>query len=1183
MQAIASITTRAALLLLLCANLANGADALDPAKDFQQPPPAARPWVYWFVLDGNLTKEGITADFEAMARVGIGGVLYMEVAQGTPVGKASFAGPLWMEMFSHACKEAKRLGLEINMNNDAGWNGSGGPWITPEMSMQVVVWSETMVDATNQSPVELPQPKAEKDYYQDIAVFAMPAPTVDARIPNIIHKSSAATRGIIWTKDTPLAANDIKEVPAGAIIPRDQVIDISSKMDRDGKLSWTPPAGKWLVMRFGHTTTGTENHPAPASGRGLECDKLSKAATTLFFNSHMGKIVQQNKQLTGQDQALVAVHIDSWEIGTQNWTPLMREEFRKRRGYDMLPLLPVFSGRVIGSTEISERFLWDLRQTVSDLIVENYAGTFRKLAHQHGLRLTIEAYNGPADDMAYAGQSDEPMGEFWQWPKFVLAETCTEMASAAHTYGKQIVGAEAFTSRDTERWLSHPGNIKDTGDWAFCEGINRFVFHRYAAQPWTNAAPGVSMGPWGLHYERTQTWWEQSKAWHEYLARCQSILQQGKFVADIAYLTPEGTPRQFIAPPEAEIAPQIRSGYGFDGCSADVVLNRMTVKDGRIVLPDGMNYRALVLPEVPTMTPPLLAKIKAMADAGAMIVGSVKPPQKSPSLADMGAGDEQVRTTAAALWASGKILHGKTAQQFLAERGVAPDFSALLPLRWIHRRLDEGTDVYFVANPSADGVVTTATFRVSGRQPELWWPDSGRMETAIAFHEGKDVTNVHLNLEPHGSVFVVFRKPSADIDPVVTLQQGGKNLWSLIDPVVADLSIKQATYGIPGDAQRSLDVTAKVQGLVAAGAKTLFTSQLGITSDPAPGVIKTLSIVCVDRGVERIVTGTDVQPAYLSTPKTRVKIIHATYGVPGDAQRSRDVTRQLQNIANQGKVEFTVGELAVEGDPAGGVIKTLVAEVEVNGVTTTITGTDPDYVRLAAAQKYHMPVATVTAGADGGVRLLARQPGSYAWITASGKTFTHTIPAMPELEKISDSWQVTFDPAKGGPGTVSFAKLEDWAKRPEDGIKYYSGTAVYQTTFTGVALKANQRVELDLGEVEVNAEVTLNGKALGILWKRPFRVDVTDALKTGENNLLIHVTNLWVNRQIGDEHLPEDSERNANGTLKSWPEWVMKEQPSPTGRHSFTSWRRWSKDDPLVTSGLLGPVTLQTSEYFQAN
>jgi hypothetical protein len=1083
--------------------MASAAPADSLETSFQHPPASARPWVYWFPLNGNLTKVGITADLEAMARVGIGGALYMEVNPGnaTPKGAADFAGPLWMEMVGHACREAKRLGLEINMNNDAGWNGSGGPWITPELSMQKVVWSEVVVNSMNTAPIVLPQPKSLKDYYEDIAVLAMPAPDVNFRMPDIARRAFYKCGNGPNILNLPSMSADFSAAPAGAVIPRDQVMDVSKFMSRDGKLSWSPPAGKWLVMRFGHTTTGVDNHPAPAAGKGLECDKLSAAATTFHFEHLMGRLVGQNRALTGQDKALVGVHIDSWENGAQNWTPLMREEFKKRRGYDILPFLPVLSGRILGSTEITERFLWDLRQTVSEMLIENYAGTFEKLARKNGLRLTIEAYGEPADDLAYGGRADEPMGEFWAWERFRHSWSCPEMASAGHTYGRQIIGAEAFTSSSAEKWQGYPGNIKDLGDWAFCEGINRFVFHRYAAQPWTNAAPGMSMGPYGLHYERTQTWWEQSKAWHEYLARCQSLLQQGQFVADIAYLAPEDAPSAFIAPPEAESAPHIRSGYGWDGCSTEVVLTRMSVKDGKIVLPDGMSYRALVLPPVETMTPSLLAKIKQLADAGAMIVGSDKPPRKSPSLADLGAGDEKVQKTAAALWASGKVLTGKTAQEFLAERGVPPDFSASPLLRHIHRRIGDA-DVYFVANPGTkDAVEAVADFRISGKQPELWWPDTGRMESLVSYQESKGVTRVALHLEPSGSVFVVFRKSSVGIDPIVELRHEGKLQWSLTQPLPA-------------------------------------------------------------------------QPAAVAG----VKITKAIYGVPGDPARTRDVTQKLQAIVDGGETKIRVPQVAKGGDPAPKVVKTLTVEYVVGGETLTFTGKDkdvftpqgPGLVKSAVVK----PAAQITGETGGGTVLSATQPGSYELQTASGKTKKVNVPALPAALEIPGPWHVRFAPAAGGPGDVSFEKLEDWSKRAEEGIKYYSGTAVYQTTFVAGPLSANTKWMLDLGRVEVMSEVKLNGKDLGILWKSPYQVDVTAALQPGKNQLELKVVNLWINRLIGDENLPEDSDRNKNSTLKSWPEWLQQGKPSPTGRISFTSWRLWKKGDPLSPSGLLGPVRL---------
>jgi hypothetical protein len=1064
------------------------ASPVDPlVKSFVTPPNSARPWVYWMALDGNLTKEGLTADLEAMARVGIGGALYLEVERFTPTGPAAFAGPLWMEMNRHICSEAKRLGLEVNFNNDAGWAGSGGPWITPELSMQTVVLSETLVDDSTKAPIMLPQPKAKNDYYRDIAVLAMPVPQVEFRLPEIDIKACFIIPKGKPAKQPCLA--DFPAAPAGSTIPQGGVVDLMTKMDSTGKLDWTPPAGKWRVMRIGHTTTGHLNSPAPLSGQGLECDKLSKAATTFHFDQLMGKIIAQNKALTGQDKTLVGVHIDSWEVGAQNWTGQMREEFQLRRGYDLLPFLPTLSGLVIDSTETTERFLYDLSETISEMVVENYAGTFQELARQNDLRLTMEAYNGPCMNLPYAGRADEPMGEFWAWPKLGLGSTCTEMASAGHTYGKRIIGAEAFTSRNDEKWLGHPGNIKDLGDWAFCEGINRFVFHRYAAQPWTKIAPGMGMGPFGLHYERTQTWWEQSKAWHEYLARCQSLLQQGQFVADIAYLTPEVSPRAFQPPIEAFVAPNIRSGYGFDGCSPEVLLTRMSVKDGRIVLPDGMSYRALVLPATEVMSPVLLTKIQQLAEAGAMIVGPAQPPRKSPNLLDMGVGDEQLAKNATDLWASGKILTGKTAQEFLADRGVPPDFTASPALRYTHRRIGDA-EVYFVANPEPVVVNAVASFRVTGRQPEIWAPASGRIENSDSFMESEGVTHVALHLEPSGSAFVVFRKPSAGIDPIVALSHDGKLLWSL--PL----------------------------------SKPVFT------------------------------------------------IHKATYGDPGNPQRVIDVKSQLQALVDGGQTKIPVVDMKKIGNPALGAVKTLSVEYAVDGQRMTRSETDKGILTLEVPKQPSI-VADIRRDAGNSQVLYVSQAGSYDLRTASGKTKKVPVPALSATQEIAGPWKVDFSLDKGGPGEVTFDKLADWSKRPEAGIKYYSGTAVYQNNFVAPPLPANTKWMLDLGAVEVMAEVKLNGNDIGILWKSPYQVDVTSALKTGENKLELKVVNLWVNRQIGDEQLPEDSPRTTRGALETWPEWVQQERPSPTGRISFTTHRLWKKRDLLVPSGLIGPVTLQ--------
>ena len=342
-----------------------------------------------------------------MQRVGIGGVLIMEVDQGAPQGPVTFAGPKWRELFKFMLSEANRLGLEVNMTNDAGWCGSGGPWITPELSMQYLVWTETSVEGGRHFDAALPAAEADGQLLSRHHRAGLPHAGRQRA-----HREYQGKTGHD-RQDQPAAPAKYAEVPADQVIKGDSIVDLSAHF-QNGRLSWDAPAGKWTVLRIGHTSTGKDNHPAPASGRGLECDKLSKEAVDAMFAGLMGKIIADSPALAGK--TLVTTHIDSWEVHSQDWTPRMREEFHKRRGYDLYRYLPVFTGRIVDSVEVSERFLWDLRQTISDLLVENYAGHFRELANKHGLKLSIEAYgDGAFDDVTYAGQCDEPMGEFWSW------------------------------------------------------------------------------------------------------------------------------------------------------------------------------------------------------------------------------------------------------------------------------------------------------------------------------------------------------------------------------------------------------------------------------------------------------------------------------------------------------------------------------------------------------------------------------------------------------------------------------------------------------------------------------------------------------------------------------------------------------------------------------------------------
>ncbi len=808
-----NLATRFVCLFLLTGGMfadhcAHGASTSNPSitevlAGFKNPPASARPGVYWYFMDGNLSRDGITSDLESMREVGIGHVVFLEVKVGVPRGKVDMLSPQWQDMFKHALRECERLDIEMTLGIGPGWAGSGGPWVAPEQSMQHLVSTSTVVTGPGTKAITLPRPVPKPPYfgegvftpelknqwsayYQDVTVLAYPTPTTTTQIAEIDEKALyyrapyTSAKGVKPYLAAPAAYPD---VPAGAVIPKSRIVDLTSRLQPDGTITWDVPPGDWTIARFGARNNGAITRPAPMPGLGFEADKFSTAPMAFHLDQYVGKLLRHVGELNLKSTGgLKALHIDSWEMGAQNWTPGLREEFTKRRGYDPQPYYPVYIGMVVDSLEISERFLWDLRLTSQELIIEYHAGFVKEYAHKHGLKLSIEPYDmNPTADLELGAVADIPMCEFWSKGfGFNSAFSCLEAVSIAHVNGAPIVQAEAFTGDPDEAWKQYPGSMKNQGDWAFAAGINRFFYHTFQHQPLdATLKPGMAMGPYGVHWDRNQTFWPMVDAYHQYIARCQHVLQQGRTMADILYLTPEGAPHVFTPPASAmtgdEVLPD-RKGFNFDGC-APSQFYKASVNAGRVVFPGGASYRIVVLPNAETMTPELMKKIESLVNAGATVVGTL--PTKSPSLTGYPECDKQVEAIASGL--QGKLHHVRTAAagelypdydataELLKTLGDTEDFVSSAPIRYTHKTSADW-DIYFVSNRTTESLHADCAFRGVTGTPELWHPVTGVSQKLSAFVPGEKQTTVLLKFKPHESYFVVFPKtPSADSGPSLNI------------------------------------------------------------------------------------------------------------------------------------------------------------------------------------------------------------------------------------------------------------------------------------------------------------------------------------------------------------------------------------------------------------------------------
>jgi hypothetical protein len=564
----------------------------------------------------------------------------------------------------------------------------------------------------------------------------------------------------------------IKDLPEVRGVDPDKVLDLTDRLRPDGSLDWTPPEGRWRVLRMGYSLLGTMNHPATAEATGLEVDKFDSPAVRRYLEHYVGMYKDAAGGLLGE-RGVRAILTDSIEVGAANWTPRMISQFKRLRGYDPVPWLPTLSGTIVGSRAESEKFLYDYRRTLADLIATEHYGTVAKVAHEHGLTVYGEAMEDQrpslGDDMAMRRYADIPMSALWtyrreQGPNPGHLADMKGAASVAHVYGQNLVAAESMTSLMAP-WAYGPADLKRVIDLEFAHGINRPVVHTSVHVPTDDKVPGLSLFIFGQHFNRHEAWAELAKPWVDYLARNSLMLQQGRNVADVAYFYGEEAPLSglYRLNPVAD-APK---RYAYDFVNADVLTGALVNEGAELVTPGGARYRALYLGgSSRMMTLPTLRRLTQLVEGGAMVIGP--RPVGNPSLISDAA---EFAELTGKLWPAGglarvgkgRVIASVEIEAALAQAGVAPDFhfsggQADSDVLFVHRKLEDG-DSYFLANRKDRSETIEGRFRVTGKAPELWRAETGRSEP-VSYRIENDETIVPLTLRADESVHVVFRKPA---------------------------------------------------------------------------------------------------------------------------------------------------------------------------------------------------------------------------------------------------------------------------------------------------------------------------------------------------------------------------------------------------------------------------------------
>jgi len=776
---------------------------------------------FWLWLNGVATKKSITQDLEAMKAKGFGGAIIAD--NGAPVGPVgpTFMSREWKELFAHAVKEADRLGIELSLNIQSGMGDPGNPNIQPDNGMKKIVYGEINVTGPGKILKELSIAQS-PIYYKDIAVQAFRnEPSGNLTSPKIKNWNIKSMNAEVpWKKeddryDMKLFYDDIQDNTNYPSIDPKKMIDLSDHFS-NGMISWDVPPGQWTIVRYGMTATGKRNNYGSPGYRGGLCyDQINKKGVEAQWNDVAKPLIEIAKKA---GNSLKFVHTDSWEMGMTNWTHGFDEEFKKLRGYDIAPYLPVLTNKIVNSLEVSNRFLEDFRLTIGELVADKNYAVLRELAHKEGVLLHSESggpHAAPIDGLQTLGRNDVPIGEFWgradthrttEGRRLVVKQG----SCAAHVYGKRFFGAEGPTTVGSQ-WERSPRDLKGIIDQVFCDGVNRIYWHTYSSSPDEYGLPGVEYFA-GTHFNRNVTWWNQSNSFVNYINRCQFILSQGLFTADILSYNGGGVPNYVFQDIDVKGVPQ---GYAWDMCNSEVLLSRTTIKNGRIYLPDGMSYTMLTLSDQKDISLPVLKKIEHMVKEGIILVGN--PPVRAFGLSGYPDSDHEIKAIVKNLWGNidqknifvnsygkGKVYSGKTIAEVLKLEQIAPDFSySPIPnveMDYIHRSTDE-FEIYYVVNKWARNgindfiyryqtdlpnryIQAKCYFRVDGeREIERWDPVTGQMTPVTVYKYENNRYEIPVSLSPEGSAFFVFRKSHGKIH-LTDIKKDGSDLASGNTPLV---------------------------------------------------------------------------------------------------------------------------------------------------------------------------------------------------------------------------------------------------------------------------------------------------------------------------------------------------------------------------------------------------------------